>query len=337
VVLRARRLRPSEVAADLEGEPGDAVVTLVARVGQPSQRVVVTTVAEAAAKARELDDGSPYGLVVSLGAPDDALRWYEHQPLFGKRVLVTRAKEQAGSAAALLREVGAEPVVVPTIVIGPPDDPARLAGAVADVKSGAYAWVAFTSVNGVERTWDAVAAAGLDARAFGGARLAAVGPATASALAAHGLKADVVARESRGEGLAADMLEAMGPPAGRRVLLPRAAKAREVLPDALRGAGWTVDVVVAYRTHPADPSAVSSLVADLQAGRIDVVTFTSSSTVDNLCDLLGPDAVRLLARPRVASIGPITTATAEARGLRVDVTAAESTLPGLVRALATGT
>jgi uroporphyrinogen III methyltransferase/synthase len=118
------------------------------------------------------------------------------------------------------------------------------------------------------------------------------------------------------------------------VLVARAAKAREVLPEALRAAGWTVDVVAAYQTRPPERSTLDALVHDLEGGRIDVVTFTSSSTVDNLCDLLGPDAVRLLSRPRIASIGPITTETARARGLRVDVTASEYTLPGLVQALA---
>jgi uroporphyrinogen III methyltransferase/synthase len=339
LVGKACRASVAEVEREVAGEPGEAVVTLVERPGLPSQRVVVTTAAEAVARARTMDPG-PYGLVVSLGAPDETLRWFERQPLFGKRVLVTRAREQAGSAEALLRDAGAEPVVVPTIVLGPPDDPAPLARAVAGLRAGAYAWVAFTSANGVEHTWQAVVAAGADARAFGAARLAAIGPATAAALEKHGLLADVQAREFKGEGLADEMLKAMGPAqaareAGRaRVLIARAAKAREVLPEALRSAGWDVDVVAAYQTRPPERASLDALVRELEAGRIDVVTFTSSSTVENLCDLLGEDASRLLARTRVASIGPITTETARARGLRVDVTASEYTLPGLVGALA---
>jgi uroporphyrinogen III methyltransferase / synthase len=340
LVGRARRAQAGEVAREVAGEPGEAVVTLVADAGLPSQRVVITTAAEAVAQAHAMSPG-PYGLVVSLGAPTDTLRWYERQPLFGKRVLVTRAREQAGSAEVLLSEAGAEPVVVPTIVIGPPDDPAPLARAVADLRAGQYAWVAFTSANGVERTWGGLVAAGGDARAFGAARLAAIGPATAAALEQHGLRADVQAREYKGEGLAEEMLRAMGPVkdagAGRdRVLVARAAKARQVLPDALKAAGWKVDVVAAYQTRPPDRASLDRLVGELEAGRIDVVTFTSSSTVDNLCDLLGDGAVRLLSRPRVASIGPVTTETARARGLRVDVTASEYTLPGLVYALARG-
>jgi uroporphyrinogen III methyltransferase/synthase len=335
LVGRGRRARVDEIAREVADEPQEAVVTLVSHPGEPTQRALVTTAAEALARAREMPAPGSYGFVVSFGRPDEKLRWYERQPLFGKRVLVTRAREQAGSAEALLREAGAEPVVVPTIVIGAPDDPAPLARAVEELRAGAYAWVAFTSANGVERTWDAIARAGGDARAFGASRLAAIGPATAAALERHGLKADVQAKEFKGEGLAEEMLAAMGAAgtAPGRVLVARAAKAREVLPETLRAAGWKVDVVAAYQTRPPGRASVESLAADLEAGRIDVVTFTSSSTVDNLCDLLGADAVRLLARPCIASIGPITTDTARARGLRVDVTASPYTLPGLVQDL----
>jgi uroporphyrinogen III methyltransferase/synthase len=251
-------------------------------------------------------------------------------------VLVTRAGEQAGSAAALLREEGADVLVVPTIAIAAPGDPVPLAKAIGELRAGAYAWVAFTSANGVERTWEAIEAAAGDAQVFGSARLAAVGPATAQALAGHGLRAAVVAVEVRGEGLAEAMLAAMKREGevGGRVLLPRAARARDVLPAALRAAGCTVDVVAAYDTHPVTGAAVEALAVELEAGRLDAVTFTSSSTVDNLCDALGPRAAGLLARVRVASIGPVTSDTARSRGLRVDVEARESTVPGLIRALA---
>jgi uroporphyrinogen III methyltransferase/synthase len=254
-------------------------------------------------------------------------------PLSGKRVLVTRAGEQAGSAAALLREQGAEAVVVPTIVIVPPADPAPLARAIERLRARAYAWVAFTSTNGVERTWQALEAAGGDAGAFAGTRLGAVGPATAQALAAHGLRADVVAEESRAEGLAEAMLTAIKGEGGR-VLLARAARGRDVLPDALRAAGCTVDVVAAYETRPVTGAAVEALAVELGAGRLDAVTFTSSSTVENLCDALGARAAALLGRARLASIGPVTSDTARSRGLRVDVEAEETTIAGLIRALA---
>ena len=333
-------VRASEVASAVAGAPRDSPVTLVVDAGEPTQRVLVTRAEDASAQAAAAVGTPQAPILVAFGTPDTDLRWFERRPLFGKRILVTRARDQAGGTRDLLRDEGAEAVVVPTIVIQPPSDPAPLARAVAELRAGAYAWAVFTSENGVERTWSAIAASGADARAFGGTRLAVIGPATARALERHGLHADVMAKEFKGEGLAEAMLPALAsPPAGPgHVLLARAAKARDALPDALRGAGCSVDVVAAYETRPPPPSTVATLLTELEAGRIDAVTFTSSSTVDNLCDLLGTErTIALLDRePRVlvASIGPVTTATARARGLRVDVTAETYTLPGLVRALA---
>ena len=245
-----------------------------------------------------------------------------------------RAREQAGGTAAQLREEGAEPVVVPTIEMGPPSDPGPLARAVEELAAGRYDWVAFTSANGVLRTWEALAASGRDARAFGRARLAVIGPATASALEKYGLRADLVAKEFRGEGLAEDMVRVLAGAGRSRVLLARAARARAVLPMALREAGCEVDVVTAYETHPPAPATLESLVRDLETRRIDAVAFTSSSTVDHLCDLLGARAASLLEHARIACIGPVTADTARSRGLRVDVVAAEYTVSGLVHALA---
>ncbi len=308
--------------------PGDTV-TVVARAGLPSQRVLSVPAAEVPALARDL--GDPF-VLVGAGRPDEALRWAERRPLFGKRVLVTRAREQAGSLAELLRDAGGDPVVVPTIEIHPPADPGPLAAALASLRTGAYAWVAFTSANGVDHTFAALEALGADARAFGRSRVAAIGPATARTLGRHGLRPDAVASEYRGEALAETMLAAIGP-APVRVLLARAARARDVLPETLRAAGHGVEIVAAYQTLPPPEEVIEGLRRDLAGRRLDVVTFTSSSTVDNLCDLLGPRAPELLAGVRVASIGPVTTASAEARGLRVDVTAGEYTVPGLVEAL----
>jgi len=328
----AVRADAANVGAALADHPRDSVVTIVADAGSPSQRVVTTTVGGAAVKVPELGAAS---VLLAFGAPDDTLRWLERRPLFGKRVLVTRARDQAVGTAALLRELGAEAVVVPTIEVCPPEDPAPLARALIDLRAGAYGWVAFTSANGVEHTWAALARSGHDARAFGSAHLAAIGPATARALESHGLRADVTAREFRGERLADEMIAAIGsagPPP--RVLVARAARARDALPDALRGAGCRVDIVPAYETHPVQGDTLDGLANELDLGRFDAVLFTSSSTVDSLCDALGARAQALLARLRIASIGPVTTATACARGLRVDVTAAEYTVPGLLQALA---
>jgi uroporphyrinogen III methyltransferase / synthase len=329
VLGRAVRVPIDGVEEALAGEAAGEVLTIVADAGAPSQRVVTTTAGEGARRARELGAGF---VILAFGAPHDALRWAERRPLFGKRVLVTRARDQAGSTAALLRERGAEPVVVPTIEIHPPSDPAPLTAAIEVLRTGGYDWVAFTSANGVDRMWEALVASGADARVFGAARVAAIGPATASALERRGVRADLVAKEFRGEALADAMLaEPQRGPA--RVLIARAAVARDVLPDALRSVGWGVDVVPVYETRPTSDEVVERLTRELADGRIDAVTFTSSSTVDSLCDRLGSGAARLLARPRIASIGPVTTATALERGLRVDVTARQYTVPGLVEAL----
>jgi uroporphyrinogen III methyltransferase/synthase len=250
--------------------------------------------------------------------------------LAGKRVLVTRTLEQAGSTASLLRERGAEPVLVPTIEIHPPTDSAPLARAVGALAT-AYDWVAFTSANAVSETVREVVRQGLNARAFGAVKVAAVGPGTAAALAAHGVHADLGPKEFRGEGLAQAMLKELAP--GSRVLVPRAKEAREVLPNALRAAGMQVEVVTAYETRKPPPETVARLMALLEKGSLDAVMFTSGSTVDNLCDLLGERAESLLARVTVASIGPVTTAAAERRGVRVDATASEATVLGLVLAL----
>jgi uroporphyrinogen III methyltransferase/synthase len=290
----------------------------------------------AAAQVEAAFGGAP--VVRALDAGPAVLAWVRARPLFGKRVLLTRAREQASETAEQLRAQGAEPVVVPAIEIHPPADAEPLRRALAALRSGHYAWVAFTSSNGVERTWGELVASGADARAVAPAKVAAIGPATARALEKRGIRADVVAKEFRGEGLADAMLETMGlggvAGRGTRVLLARAAQARDALPEALRAAGCQVDVVPAYETHAPPPDVAEGLVRDLQAGRVDAVAFTSSSTVNNLCDLLGPQAPSLLAGVRVAAIGPITRDTASERGLRVDVVPAQYTVPALVAALA---
>jgi uroporphyrinogen III methyltransferase/synthase len=331
VIGRAVRARASDVARIVEGEPPDRPVTLIASAGAPVQRVIVTTARKAPREASDLGDDS---IVIAFGAPDAKLRWFERRPLFAKRILVTRAERQADSTATFLRERGADPVIMPAIEIIPPSDPLALARALSDLAGGTYSWVVFTSANGVEETWRGLIARGSDARAFGRACLAAIGPATARALETHGLRADVVAKEFRGEGLAAELLKvlASGDP-GARILLPRALKARDILPRLLRDAGHPVDVVAAYETRVPALRDLTGLTDSLEHGQIDAVLFTSSSAVDSLCEGLGPRAGALLAHARVASIGPVTTETAAARGVRVDVTAREYTLFGLVRAL----
>ena len=305
-------------------------VALVENVSLPSQRVIETTLG----RVPQLPRSRSARVVLVVGErarPMPELSWLAKQPLFGKRVLVTRAREQAGSAASLLRERGADPVVVPTIEIHPPSDPSAMIDAV-QAMGERYDWVVLTSANGVERLLGEIKRQGRDARAFGKAKIAAIGPGTAAALERYGLTADLVAKEHRQEALAAELL-AVTSPGLARVLLARAEVARDVLPDTLRAAGCEVDVISVYKTRSPPRALLEALSALLEAGEIDVVTFTSSSTVDHLCDALEARAAGLLAKTCVASIGPITTETAQRRGIRVDVKAAEYTIVGLVTSL----
>lgn len=257
--------------------------------------------------------------------------WLESRPLAGLRIVVTRTREQAHDTAELLRERGADPWLFPLIEIADPPDPSKLSEAATRVSS--YDVVAFTSTNGVERFFEALRSQRLDARAFGPSRVAAIGEATAAALRAKGIDADIIAKDYRGEALAEAIAEACRDRGGRRVLIPRALEAREVLPDMLREARFEVDVVAAYQTIAPNRERAAPMVAALQAREIDAVLLTSSSTVRNLCEMLGEHRIDLLSSVCLASIGPIATDTARRLGLAVAVTAAEYTVPGLVRAL----
>lgn len=314
------------------GRSGGVPAAVVVRPSLATQRIEVGTLGDVATRARRLgEDGLRLLVVGDPLARRDAVRWFDARPLFGKRVVVTRAGGQARGTSDLLRSRGAEPILAPAIAIHPPADPAPLAAALARVAE-AYDWLVLTSANGVERVFAELARQGKDARAIGAARVAAIGPGTEGALRANGVKADLVAREFKGEGLAEALLgDASGTP--KRALIARALVARDALPDALRAAGWSVDVVAAYETRAPSGSATGELARRLEAGEIDAVTFTSSSTVTNLCEGLGAGAAALLAKTKVACIGPITRKTAEALGVRVDVEASPYTVRSLVDAL----
>lgn len=286
---------------------------------RPDQQTLRTTLAGLGAAAV----ASPAVIVVGAVAGLD-LAWYERRGLFGRTVVVTRPAAKASALTGRLTRLGAQVVELPVIEIDDPDDGgAALATAAARV--AAYDWVAFTSATAVERFLSLLR----DARAFGRAQVAAIGPGTAEALAgdhmsAGGLVADLVP----GRFVAEALLEVFPPPppGGGRVLLPRAAVAREVLPEGLRARGWHVDVVEAYRTRTASPTA--ELVASTAGA--DAVTFTSSSSVSGFLEVAGRAALP----PMVACIGPVTAATARGHGIRVDVEAEVHTLDGLVSALA---
>ena len=246
------------------------------------------------------------------------------RPLAGRRVLVTRALAQAGELVARLRELGAEPVLCPVIEIAPPEDTGPLDRAIRELER--YDWLVFTSVNGVDAFFRRLRELGRTPDSLGRIRIAAIGPATAERLRAYGLGTDLVPGEFVAEAVAAALVECGI--AGRRVLLPRAAEARETLPETLREAGAAVYVVPAYRTRPVDPPPEA--LERLRAGEVDIVLLTSSSTARNLVAALGHD-LSVLERPVIACIGPITAAAAREAGIRVDLVADEYSIPGLLR------
>ena len=315
--------RIAQALIDDAGRAPETPCALVSWISYPRQVTVVGTLSTI---ANEPGGGAP-GLLIcgDVVQAREQLRWFDKQPLFGKRVLVTRPAHQAASTAKLLRQRGADPVLFPTIAIEPPPDAAPLDRAIAALST--YDLVVFTSDNGVRLFFEALERAGLDARAFANAKLAAIGPATARGLLRWGLRADIVAETFVAESLADAILDTDH----TRVLLPRALVAREKLPEMLRARGVHVDVVPVYQTTTGSPHRAAELRALLPS--IDVVMLTSSSTVQQLVHLLGDDAPAQLAHIQLASIGPITTATAESLGLAIAVTAEVSTLPGLIDTL----
>ncbi|MDQ6935985.1 MAG: bifunctional uroporphyrinogen-III C-methyltransferase/uroporphyrinogen-III synthase [Actinomycetota bacterium] len=297
-----------------------------------SQQTVVSTLAGIAADARAAKMTPPavtvVGDVVDLRGP---LSWFETKPLFGWRVLVPRTKEQAGTLSARLRTFGSVPEEVPTISVEPPRNPQQMDKAVRGLVEGRYEWIAFTSVNAVRAVREKFEEYGLDARAFSGLKMAAVGEKTADSLADWGLKADLV---PSGEQSARGLLEDWPPYDDlldpiNRVFLPRADIATETLVAGLVGLGWEVDDVTAYRTVRAAPPPAATREA-IKTGKFDAVVFTSSSTVRNLVGIAGKPHASTV----IAVIGPATAKTAQEHGLRVDVMAPNPTVEELVDALA---
>ena len=295
------------------GRPADTPVAAIRWGTRPAQRTIRTTLAG----LHQIELEPPVTMVIGAVAALELA--FDSRRLLGKRVVVTRSREQASALADLLHQEGAEVVHLPTIEIAePPDGGAALAVAVDELPE--YDWVAFTSTNAVERLFAHLT----DARALGDTHVAAAGPATAAALRSRGVVADLVPETSVAEALAAAIPPA--PSAGGRILLPQSDIARPTLRAGLVAKGWQVNVVAAYSTVPAVPTP-DALAA---AAKADAIAFTSSSTVDNYLDGAGRAAVP----PVVACIGPVTAATARARGLEVDVVAHEATVGGLVAAMA---
>jgi uroporphyrinogen III methyltransferase/synthase len=317
---------------------GDVAALLVARAAA-GRRVVRLVGGDAEGVAAEAGRVAAAGVRLRLvpgvsgavrAALEAALGPAAAGPLAGRRVVVTRPRAQAAALATLLEDDGAEVLALPTIRLEPPADWAPLDAALGALEG--FAWVVFTSTNGVAAFGERLARAGRDARALGRSRLAAIGPATAEALGRLGLRADAVPDEYRAEGLLDALRPSLVP--GERVLLVRAAEARDVLPRGLEAAGARVTVAPAYRTRPAAGGG-DRLRALLAAGAVDAVTFTSASTVHGFMALLGPERREaLLADVALAAIGPITEAALAGHGVPATVVAREYTIPALAAALA---
>jgi uroporphyrinogen III methyltransferase/synthase len=310
------------------GRSADEPVALVQNATLPTQRTVVATLATAASAAEANNIRPPALLIVGkVVTLREKLAWMEKLPLFGRTVLVTRTREQASKLTDQLVAHGANVIECPTIEIQPPVDFSKLDKALAEIKS--FDWLVLTSPNGANGLLARMKHLGLDGRDLGSARIAAVGPATADVLNEHFLHPDLMPKtfttQALGKALAAQVSK------GERVLLARADIATNELPDILRGAGAEVTETVAYRTvRPA--GLPDDALRALSAGKVDWVTFTSSSTAENFLALVKGAGVDLSAL-KLASIGPVTTETLVAAGLTPTVEAKKHTIPGLVRAI----
>lgn len=307
--------------------PVDAAV-LVYDATLPSQRTVTGAVGDIALHA--LSDRSALLVVGPVAGLRDHLRWFDVRPLFGLRVLVTRARDQAGDLVGLLQDRGADTICLPTIRIVPPADSAPLDAACDEADR--YDWIVFSSANGVEHFMRCFLER-RDIRDLSGVRLCTVGPATGAALERYGLRVDLVPAEHRAEGLF-EALAGAGNTRSLRVLLPRAEGGRQLVADELRAMGAEVTDVVAYQTVTESVSGWPDVYRMLLDRQIDAVTFTSASTVRNLVGLLGEEQAPDLLRPTtVATIGPVTAEAARQLGIEPAIVSREYTVPALVEAL----
>lgn len=322
----------STIAINLmaNGRPADTPVAVIRWGTTPKQKTVTATLETIEDETLRAGIKAPaiiiVGGVVNLRK---TMRWFEKRPLLGRRIVVTRAREQASELIHQLTELGAECIQCPTIQVGPPKDWSPVDDAIKTLDQ--YDWIVFTSVNGVDYFFRRLFENGLDVRRIGHIKTAAIGPATADRLRSWGLNSDIIPKNYRAESVVAAFADRTIN--GQKVLLPRAKEARSVLPEELTRMGAAVDEVTAYETRQAEGSA-TNLVQRLTDASIDMVTFTSSSTVKNFHRLLPPDrADRLMQGVIVASIGPITSQTARDLGLSVSMEADAYTIPGLIQAI----
>lgn len=330
LLLMGRRNLAGITAKMIEyGRPPQTPAALISRGTLPRQRTLCAPLKDIAVQAEKELLPAPAVLVVGeVVQLRQKLAWLEQKPLFGCRIVITRPREQAGPFANAIADLGGDPLEFPMITIAPPEDYGPLDRAIAEMDS--FDFVIFTSVNGVKNFWERLRQKERDIRDLKGARLCAIGPVTAASLEEKGLRVEIIPPVFRAEGLVEQLRHMIKP--GDRVLLPRAAVARDLLPRALKEMGCSVTEVETYRTLPgeADGEMLRQL---LQQGEVQVITFTSPSTVRECVNLLGEGALALLDGVTLASIGPVTTAEAHARGLKIDVEAEEYTIDGIIKGL----
>ena len=311
------------------GKSEDTPVALVQWGTWSRQQTVTGVLSNIVERGKQAGIGAPVVVVIGeVAALREEIAWFDRRPLWGQRILVTRSRTQASRLIELLTELGAEPVELPAIEIGPLDDYAELDRMLDETAAVAGRWVIFTSVNSVAYVWQRLRANGMDARYFAGATVGAIGPATQRALRDLGIEPDFVPKRSVSEEVLAELSGLDW--TGRPVLLPGSAIGRDALASGLENLGADVRRVAAYTN--ARPVGVEERAREAFQRGIDVVTFTSSSTVRNLLEILGNDR-ELLDESLIACIGPITAATAKELGLKVDITAAEHNVEGLADAL----
>jgi uroporphyrinogen III methyltransferase/synthase len=329
VLMGMRQIEQITSALIDGGRSADTPAAVIHWGARPEQRVLVASLGSIAKASRDAGLTNPgiivIGEVVGLR---EQLRWYDSRPLFGKRLLLLRPAEQAQRAADEVRRRGADPVLFPVIEIVDPPNLEACRRAISELSR--YDWIVFTSANGVARFFAQLDLAGLDARVFGQARVAVIGPKTGLALNSRGIKPDLVAEEFVAERLAEQLLE-QGEV--RRVLLARALVARDTLPEMMQRAGVLTDVVPVYQTRALAPEKQQQLRQLFETKAVDIVLFTASSTVHALAEALGARSHELLRAVTTSAIGPITAKTAADRGVRIDVTAQSYTMEGLLDAL----
>ena len=319
-----------EIAAKLVefGRPPTTPVAVISRGTYPEQAVVSGTLKTIVKRVKDNPLPTPAITVVGeVAGMREKIAWFDNRPLFGKRILVTRASQQAGTLSQLLAERGAQAIELPAIDIKPIENNKELNKAVSNLKD--YQWLIFTSTNAIIAFWQQMGKMKKDTRILSGLRIIAIGPATAQALEAKGIIPDFIPEIHTNEGLVSGLKKQKIN--GQRFLLPRAEIADNALVEGIISLGASVDNIPVYQTLPAT-AAMAQAKEMLLKGKIDVITFTSSSTVSNLVSALEGD-LSPVKKVKIACIGPKTAETAVKAGLKVDIMPQEQTIPGLVAAI----